>query len=203
MARSGLRITGGTARGRVLTTVPGPGTRPTSSLLREAIFASLAGVDELAVLDLCSGSGVLAVEALSRGASSATCVDSAAAAIRTIHRNLETAGFKDVATVLRRRAGAFLKNPSETYDLILADPPYADDELAAAIVELAPAALAAGGRLVLEHPSPRPPPAPPPILRLDRTRSHGDSAFTVYESIDEGDRRVALIYSPGNGRGYP
>ncbi len=180
MARRGLRVTGGSARGRVLATVAGPGTRPTSSLLREAIFTSLAGVHGLSVLDLCAGSGVLAIEALSRGAVRATCVDSAAAAVRAIRRNLATAGFHDAATVIRRRAEVFLKIPPERYDLVLADPPYARDDLAATIVELVASALAPGGRLVLEHPSRRPPPAPPPSLLLIRTRPHGDSAFTVY-----------------------
>jgi len=155
--------------------------------LREAIFASLSGVDGLTVLDLCAGSGVLAVEALSRGAARVTCVDSAAAAIRTIHANVRTAEFTDQSTVLRRRVEVFLKKPKEQYDLILADPPYADDNLAAAIVELVPGALAPDGRLVLEHLSRHPPPAPPPALALDRTRSHGDSAFTIYQLTNEWD----------------
>ena len=131
--KPGLRVTGGTVRGRVLALVPGPGTRPTSSILREAIFASLAGVDGLTVLDLCSGSGLLAIEALSRGAAAATCVDSAGPAIRTIHANLSDAGFADLAEVLRRRADLFLKKTDTRYDLLLADPPYADAALAAAI----------------------------------------------------------------------
>ena len=48
--------------------------------MREAIFASLAGVDGLTVLDLCAGSGVLAVEALSRGTARVTCIDSGSGA---------------------------------------------------------------------------------------------------------------------------
>ncbi len=183
--KPGLRVTGGTVRGRVLALVPGPGTRPTSSILREAIFASLAGVDGLTVLDLCSGSGLLAIEALSRGAAAATCVDSAGPAIRTIHANLSDAGFADLAEVLRRRADLFLKKTDTRYDLLLADPPYADAALAAAIVTLAPAALAPEGRLVLEHPSRSDPPEAPPGLELDRTRSHGDSAFTTYALVGD------------------
>ncbi len=183
--KPGLRVTGGTVRGRVLALVPGPGTRPTSSILREAIFASLAGVDGLTVLDLCSGSGMLAIEALSRGAAAATCVDSAGPAIRTIHANLSDAGFADLAEVLRRRADLFLKKTDTRYDLLLADPPYADAALAAAIVTLAPAALAPEGRLVLEHPSRSDPPEAPPGLELDRTRSHGDSAFTTYALVGD------------------
>ena len=184
MARPGLRVTGGTARGRVLALVPGPGTRPTSSMLREAIFASLAGVDGLSVLDLCSGSGLLAIEALSRGAARATLIDSAGPALRPIHANLRDAGFSDLAEVRRRRADVFLKKADASYDLVLADPPYADAALAAAIVTLAPAALAPEGRLVLEHPSRTDPPAPPLGLELDRTRAHGDSAFTIYARRD-------------------
>lgn len=183
--KPGLRVTGGTVRGRVLALVPGPGTRPTSSILREAIFASLAGVDGLTVLDLCSGSGLLAIEALSRGAAAATCVDSAGPAIRTIHANLSDAGFADLAEVLRRRADLFLKKTDTRYDLLLADPPYADAALAAAIVTLAPAALGPEGRLVLEHPSRSDPPEAPPGLELDRTRSHGDSAFTTYALVGD------------------
>jgi 16S rRNA (guanine966-N2)-methyltransferase len=191
MARKpGLRVTAGTARGRVLVLVPGAGTRPTSAMLREAIFASLAGVDGLRVLDLCSGSGLLAIEALSRGATHATCIDSAGAAIRTIHANLRDVGFTDLATVLRRRADLYLKKTDQRYDLLLADPPYADAALAAAIVTLAPAALAPEGRLVLEHPSRSDPPEAPPGIELDRTRSHGDSAYTISHVID---RRSAPI----------
>ena len=185
MARKpGLRVTGGTARGRVLALVPGPGTRPTSAMLREAIFASLAGVDGLSVLDLCSGSGLLAIEALSRGAERATCVDSAGPAIRTIHATLRAVGFAGQAEVLRRRADLFLKKTDAGFDLILADPPYADAALAESIVSLATAALAPDGRLVLDHPSRTDPPAAPPGLELDRTRAHGDSAFTIYRRID-------------------
>ncbi len=183
--KPGLRVTGGTVRGRVLALVPGPGTRPTSSILREAIFASLAGVDGLTVLDLCSGSGLLAIEALSRGAAAATCVDSAGPAIRTIHANLSDAGFADLAEVLRRRADLFLKKTDTRYDLLLADPPYADAALAAAIVTLAPASITPNGRLVLEHPSRSDPPEAPPGLELDRTRSHGDSAFTIYALVGD------------------
>jgi 16S rRNA (guanine966-N2)-methyltransferase len=93
--------------------------------VREALFSILGVVDGLTVLDLFAGSGALAIEALSRGASSATLVDSSAAAIAAIRRNLDGVGFD--AVVRRTRALDFLERARAAraqYDLVFLDPPY-------------------------------------------------------------------------------
>lgn len=123
-----MRVVAGTARGRRLQAPPGRDTRPTSDRVREAIFAaleSLEAVRDAAVVDLFAGTGALGIEALSRGARHATFVDDDAGAIRTITANLESTGLAARATVHRADAVRWLSTKAATFDLALADPPYA------------------------------------------------------------------------------
>ena len=89
-----MRVIAGRYGGRELTAPRGRATRPTSDRVREALFSILGDVGDARVLDLFAGSGALAIEALSRGAAEATLVDSSAAAIATIRRNLERLGIE-------------------------------------------------------------------------------------------------------------
>ena len=86
-----MRIIAGKWRGRVIEAPPGQGTRPTAGRVRETLFSMLASrlgsFDDLRVADLFAGSGALGFEALSRGAASATFVDSDTAAAAAIKRN--------------------------------------------------------------------------------------------------------------------
>lgn len=122
------RIIAGSVGGRRIA-VPPAGTRPTSERVREALFSSLEtspGMAGLYVLDLCAGSGALGIEALSRGARHALFVESDRRAATVLRRNLTDLGL-DVAGVLRvSPAASVLGGPADrTYDLVLADPPYA------------------------------------------------------------------------------
>jgi 16S rRNA (guanine966-N2)-methyltransferase len=88
-----MRVIAGTWGGRRLQAPPGDATRPTSDRVREALFSVLARrVDGARVLDLFAGSGALGIEALSRGAASATFVDSAPAALKALRANLDALG---------------------------------------------------------------------------------------------------------------
>ncbi len=120
-----MRVIAGTHRGATLRAPRGEQTRPTSDRVREAVFSILLDVDDERVLDLFAGSGALAIEALSRGAATATLVDSAAGAITAIRGNLAALGLE--AEV--RRAGALeylatAKKAARQYDLVFVDPPY-------------------------------------------------------------------------------
>jgi 16S rRNA (guanine966-N2)-methyltransferase len=120
-----MRVIAGAHRGARLRAPRGASTRPTSDRVREALFSILADVDGERVLDLFAGSGALAIEALSRGASSATFVDSSAAAVAAIRANLASLGLE--AEVHRRRALDFLETArisGRLYDLVFVDPPY-------------------------------------------------------------------------------
>src|ERR1700727_3293639 len=100
-----MRVIGGRSRGRRLPAKLPPSVRPTSDRVREAIFdilGSRGGVEGLAVVDLFCGSGALGVEALSRGASSATFVDQDPAALDAVRTNLAAVGLGDEPTTVVR-----------------------------------------------------------------------------------------------------
>ena len=88
-----MKIAGGTARGRILQTPTGRLTRPTSAVVREAVFGILAARTRDAwVLDLFGGSGAIACEAISRGAAHAVVIDADAQAVRIARQNVSALG---------------------------------------------------------------------------------------------------------------
>jgi 16S rRNA (guanine(966)-N(2))-methyltransferase RsmD len=121
-----MRVVGGRLGGRTLHAPRGRATRPTPERVREALFSILGGrIEGARVLDLFAGSGALGIEALSRGAASATFVDSSRAAIAAIRRNLTELDVE--AEVIAQRVAAFLErapNSGRQYDLVFLDPPY-------------------------------------------------------------------------------
>jgi 16S rRNA (guanine966-N2)-methyltransferase len=124
---AGVRIIAGEKKGHRIAAPRGRTTRPTSDFVRETAFNLIGPVDGATVLDVFAGSGALGLEALSRGATSATFVDSDREACRTINANLDK--LKLNATVLCQDALRALASERGTYDLVLADPPYEYDAL--------------------------------------------------------------------------
>jgi 16S rRNA (guanine966-N2)-methyltransferase len=174
-----MRVIAGSRRGARLAAPRGQATRPTGDRVREAVFSILFSVEGARVLDLFAGSGALAIEALSRGASEATLVDSSAAAIAAIRRNLESLRLE--ADVRREPVHSFLRAASERarqYDLVFVDPPYRiastlGGELSS---ELAPL-LAPGVRVVVESDRR----APLALdLALGDERRYGDTLIRIY-----------------------
>lgn len=121
------RVIAGTAGGRTLQVPPGLTTRPTADRAREALFSSLLSLLDLEgarVLDLYAGSGALGLEALSRGAASATFVESDPDAVAAVRGNIDTLGLAG-AFVVAQPVERFLETEAEPrYDLALLDPPY-------------------------------------------------------------------------------
>jgi 16S rRNA (guanine966-N2)-methyltransferase len=148
-----MRIIAGEWRGRVIEAPPGLATRPTADRVRETLFSMLASrlgsFEDLRIADLFAGSGALGFEALSRGAASATFVESDAKAAAAIRRNAQKLGATDRVHVL---AGSALSLPrSEPFDLIFADPPYTLGSGSAVVHSISNAAwLAKGGWLSVE-----------------------------------------------------
>lgn len=174
-----MRVVAGSLGGRVLTAPRGRATRPTSDRVREALFSILGDVSGLSVLDLYAGSGALAIEALSRGAVEATLVDSSAAAVAAVRRNLAALGL--AAEVRRADARAFLRAASTFrphYDLVFLDPPYRHaSELGADLSGGLAPVLAPGARVVAECDRRAP-------LRLDLPlldeRRYGDTLILIH-----------------------
>lgn len=148
-----MRIIGGALSGRMIAAPPGRDTRPTSDRVREALFnlvGARADLDGLAVLDLFAGSGALALEALSRGAGSATLVERHGPTLAVARRNAAALGL--AVTAIRADALVFLRRlPSgRPFGLAFADPPYDLPEIPALPALVRPH-LAEDALFVLEH----------------------------------------------------
>ncbi len=120
-----MRITGGTLGGRIIN-VPKKGVRPTQERVREAVFSSLAGgIEGARVLDLFAGSGALGLEAWSRGAGHVCWVEQDARTFQMLKANVRTlCGAEAADHCMRADVMVYLRRCRNTYDFILADPPY-------------------------------------------------------------------------------
>jgi 16S rRNA (guanine966-N2)-methyltransferase len=173
------RIVAGRAGGRRLA-VPGKGTRPTSDRVREALFSAVESAVDLEgarVLDLYAGSGALGLEALSRGAAEAVFVESSPGALAVLRRNVATVGLPGlvkpgkVATVLAAGTDA-------PFDLVLADPPYAVEDLSAELGLLVSEGWVGQDSVVIVERSRRAPDlAWPPPLEAVRVKHYGETSL--------------------------
>src|SRR5437879_1457199 len=124
----GMRVLGGALRGRRLAGAPAAGTRPTTGRVKAALFNILSErIPGARVLDLYAGTGLIGIEALSRGAGYVTFVESNPASYRMVKSNLRRCGYAHLADVRAMSAARFLKQTSgEPYDIAFVDPPYHD-----------------------------------------------------------------------------
>jgi 16S rRNA (guanine966-N2)-methyltransferase len=131
-----MRIVAGRWRGRRIRPPDDGRVRPTADRVREAWMSIVQPyLVEARVLDLFAGSGALGLEALSRGASSADCVEVSPAGVRAIRENAALLGAGEALTVHRADAIRFIANLERaSYDVAFADPPYGQG-LATAVVE--------------------------------------------------------------------
>lgn len=151
-----MRVVAGEARGRQIVAPDGNRTRPTSDRVRESIFNmlfSLGATDDAAVLDLYAGCGALGIEALSRGASSCVFVEQDRRAVACIRDNLEALGYGDRSTVIQADVLDWVEHNGSTFDVVLADPPYADDSWKSVLDSVKSRWLVAeSAEAVAEHP---------------------------------------------------
>lgn len=176
-----MRIIAGKWRGRTIEAPPGQSTRPTADRVRETLFSMLASrlgsFDDLRVADLFAGSGALGFEALSRGAATATFVESDAKASTIIRRNAEKLG----ASVQILGGSALGLPRAEPFDLIFADPPYANGSGSAVVRSVESASwLASGGWLTVE--TSRSDKVEPGTLLIEATRDVGRARLTLLRS---------------------
>jgi len=170
-----MRVIAGAVKGRRLLAVPGEGTRPITDRAKEALFSILGDlVVGARVLDLFAGTGGVAIEALSRGAASATLVDLEPRAVATIRQNLARTGFEGAARVVRGDAFAVIgKESGAGYDLIYIAPPQYRGQWRRALeaVDRAPGLLADDGLVVVQiHPREEEPVVLTRLQEVDRRR---------------------------------
>jgi 16S rRNA (guanine966-N2)-methyltransferase len=179
-----MRITGGSARGQVIKTLPGLSVRPTTDKVREAIFSMLASLAEdwSRVLDLFAGTGALGIEALSRGADWADFVDQSGKSCGIIKQNLAKTGFTDKGRVYCFPVMKALSVLDSSYGIVFLDPPYADTTLGTVIAGINRSSLISGKSIVLASHSARSPLAErfDSLLKIKEKR-YGDTCISIYQ----------------------
>lgn len=181
-----MRVIAGAYKGRALRTVAGLDVRPTSDRMRETVFNILfRSVEGARFLDICSGSGAVAIEALSRGAAYAVMIESSARAVRAISENLRHCAIEpECVQIVAQDALVALRalaRKQACYELIYFDPPY-KSHIYTPVLELIAGSslLAEDGLLMVEHWSKAEMPEEVGSLRRYRVVRQGESSVSFY-----------------------
>jgi 16S rRNA (guanine(966)-N(2))-methyltransferase RsmD len=161
------------------------GVRPTSDKVREVIFNVLRGeVAGKRVLDVFAGSGTLGIEALSRGAESATFVDASRQSISILKENLHALDLEGKSNILRLDGLKALGQLKQRFDLIFADPPYLKGLVQRIVDSVARSeVLQKGGILVLEHHKKENPSLPQENLSVLKQKRFGDTVISFFMKV--------------------
>ena len=179
------RIISGKYKGRVIQTLDGSHTRPTTDRVKESLFNILnPRLFDTSILDLFSGSGSLGLESLSRGAREVVFVENSLAARRVLEGNCRSLGVSDSVLILPmdvKQAIRHLCDKGKTFDLVFMDPPYEQGFEVPTLTALEETNLVKDGGLVMvEHAfRNQPPPSIGSFVRFD-LRKYGTMAISFY-----------------------
>lgn len=182
-----LRIIGGSARGRRLASPPGKNVRPTGDRVREAIFNILGQHFEgWSFIDVCSGSGAVSLEAISRGAERVVVLESNEERCRHIQNEAERLNFGDRLDIRHGDARKALSNlrveESASFDVAFVDPPWAEEELRREILDLLFKATPLCAMAVCEFPGGKAEPDTPAGARKIRRADYGNTSLVFFEA---------------------
>jgi 16S rRNA (guanine966-N2)-methyltransferase len=181
-----MRVTGGQVRGRRLASLKGLQIRPSSDLVRQAIF-NLIGQDifGVKVLDLFAGTGSLGIEAISRGAVGALFIDKSIQAIKLINKNLQKCGYEAMGSIMKKDLGRGLPRNSafikKRFGLVFMDPPYGKSFIPPLLEELSEIdVLAPSSIVVTESSQIEPLPEASRELQLINRKTYGGTNINIY-----------------------
>ncbi|MBR1429731.1 16S rRNA (guanine(966)-N(2))-methyltransferase RsmD [Ruminococcus sp.] len=175
-----MRVITGIARGRKLVAPEGLDVRPTADKVKEGIFSAVQfELEGARVLDLFAGSGQMGIEALSRGAERAVFIDSSLRSIRCVNENLRNTGFERQSEVINRDSYDYIKLTSQTFDIIILDPPYRYNHIAN-ILPFAAKKLRDGGIIICEYETEADEPEAPEGMRLRKTYRYGKINVSIF-----------------------
>lgn len=187
-----MRIISGSRRGKKLLALDGDQVRPTTNMVKEALFNILQfGIEGRRFLDVFAGSGQIGLEALSRGAKEAVFVDSSRDSVRVIQKNVEAAGFSGQCRVVSAGFDSFLRAERGRFDVAFLDPPYGTGLLADAL-ELTARVMSPGGVIVCEHGGKEEPPEQAGPFTKRKTYRYGRTSLSLYRAGDE-DREEGVL----------
>jgi len=183
-----MRVIAGKFKGRKLTALRGERVRPTSDRVKESLFSILRNyLQDAKFLDLCSGSGNIGIEALSRGVKSVTFVDKSFKSISVIKRNLEKCDISlksDQIELICKKAQTaieLLSKKGEKFGLIYFDPPYDSDIYIETLNQIDKTdILAKDGLIIAEHSHDKEIPESIGSLLLKETRRYGNTKLSFF-----------------------
>ncbi len=178
-----MRISGGTLRGMKLLSPPGDRIRPTSEKVRQALFDIIGSrIRGLSMLDLCCGTGIMGMEAMSRGVDNCVFVDTSGEACRTVQRNLEKTKLTESGRIAKMDVMRFLKrwHPGEQAWFVFADPPYRYERLYTDILnEIGRKGDGCALIIAIEHPLTLDIMSPDGLQRIDERR-YGSTRISIF-----------------------
>jgi 16S rRNA (guanine966-N2)-methyltransferase len=173
-----IRLITGKYGGRILEGSATSRTHPMGERIRGSLFNIIGNeIEGAVVLDAFAGSGALGLEAISRGAKSATFIERDRVAQNVITNNIKTLGAEDVTKLVKAPVAPWQKSATEQFDIIFADPPYHDLQLFTAmkLTKL----LKPNGLMVLSYTGRGEVPTELGVVVVDN-RSYGDAVLAFY-----------------------
>lgn len=187
-----MRVITGSAKGRRLKTPQGIEVRPTSDMVKEAIFSVIRfDLDGASVLDLFCGSGQLGIEALSGGAKSCRFVDCSRSSLDCARENIAHCGLGKYATLTLSDGVDFIRNARLNFDILFLDPPY-NKGLIEQVLPFAAGKISDRGIAVCEHERGLLLPEEFGKLQKAKTYRYGKTEVTVYRVPVDEDEEVVL-----------
>ena len=185
-----MRITGGELNGRILGAIKGWNIRPTSSKVRQAVFNIIGNdISGFRVIDFFAGSGIMGIEALSRGAEWAMFVDNSDKSLSSIKKNLELCGFSKKGHLLKRDMSKGVpqhdKLKEGCIDFVFIDPPYGKDIIPGVLESIIESKIMAGDSYIvaesMKHDS-----LPDKVgdFFLVKTRLYGETKLDIYNKVE-------------------
>ena len=183
-----MRITGGELTGRILGTVKGWNVRPTSSKVRQAIF-NITGNDisGYRVVDLFAGSGIMGIEALSRGAVQTYFFDNSSRSLALIKKNLEICRLEKKGYVIKTDLSKGIPSDnrleSGSIDLAFIDPPYGKDLIPGVLESIVKAGVMADDSYIVAESNKNDVlPEKAEDFCLVKTRHYGETKIDIYRN---------------------
>ena len=175
-----MRVITGKARGRKLYTLSGNDVRPTTDVVKEAVFSIIQfGIEGRVFLDAYAGSGQMGIEALSRGAKKAVFLDSSRQSCEIVRKNLEVTGLSENAVVRNTDTLSYIAGTPEKFDIVFIDPPYRTGALMQTLERITKV-MNKGGVIICEHPADEKMPGEIQDFVLKKEYKYGKIMITVY-----------------------
>lgn len=182
-----MRVIAGTARSVPLVSRDGLDTRPTADRVKEAMFNIIQfEVEGSRVLDLFGGSGQLAIEALSRGATEAVIVDQSKESVSVIRQNLEKTKLADRAELICADYMEYLKRAKGQFDLVFLDPPYHEKFLENALKRISEIDILKSGAIIIcERSADQVLPNGYEVFSRTKDYRYGKTGITIYRATPD------------------